>query len=73
VGGGRPGWPWPGRYHTYRTTSSGCDNSQQINDIKIYRRTVGNIFFQTVSFVNSFVKVIFFIYPQIHQCTDKIC
>ena len=39
--------------------TSGCDYSQQITDIFIYRRTVGNIFFQTVSYVNSFVKIDF--------------
>jgi hypothetical protein len=49
----------------------GCDYSQQITDIFIYRRTVGNIFFQTVSYVNSFVKSDFFHLPTtnkpIHQ------
>ena len=46
----------------------GCDYSQQITDIFINRRTVGNIFVQTVSYVNSFVKSDFFHLP--HKYTD---
>ncbi len=35
------------------------------------RRTVGNIFFQTVSFVNSFVKSVFFHLPTTNKTISK--
>ena len=51
------------QHSTKAVISLGCDYSQQITDISIYRRTVGNLFFQTVSFVVSFVKSDFFHLP----------